>query len=208
MNWQHPDHGWAPSFCKSKSAKIQPEPRELKIPPGTVLHRPWWLAAECSQIACDVGHGRARGVGEQSEEVVGVPFYHLPVSCCSQICQIWGAGGRKEAETTGPGALGCRRKSLAASDRLSPTTKEAETAGAGASVRRWSPRVSGAGVSCSCRGSLIAVAAELRHRWKGWGGGSRIDLVREKQIDGAWCIYAGMRTARNTQSRDEADVQV
>ena len=108
-------------------------------------------------------------MGEQSEEVAGVPFYHLPTSCCSQICRILGAGGRKEAETTGAVVLGCRCKSLAAKaigDRLGPTT-EAETAGAGASVRRRSPRVSGAGVSCSCRGSLIAVAAELRCRWKG-----------------------------------------
>ena len=97
MNWQHHDHGWAPSVCKSESAKLQREPRELKIPPGTVLRRPWWPAVECSQISCDVGHGTARGVGEQSEEAAEVPFYHLPMSCCCQICRIWSAGGLKEA---------------------------------------------------------------------------------------------------------------
>jgi len=64
MNWQHPDHGWAPSFCKSKSTKIQPEPRELKIPPGTVLRRPWWPAAERSQW-CRAWEGSRSGGTER-----------------------------------------------------------------------------------------------------------------------------------------------
>ena len=200
MNWQHPDHGWAPSFCKSKSTKIQPEPRELKIPPGTVLRRPWWPAAERSQW-CRAWEGSRSGGTERGgsggsvlplTRVVLQPNLsdlrrrrseggrdHRPRSLRVPAQKPCGDGDRRSPRANDKGGRDRRRRSLSA------------PAIASGQWRR---------VSCSCRGSLIAVAAELRRRWKGWGDGSRIDLVREKQIDGAWCIYAGMRTARNAQS--------